>query len=152
MCVCVCVCERERERKREANTQSMASMKQQRQDIKNEYQGYCIPPPPNESSAAAVATTSSSSSSSQPPPRDGGSLLDIIHDPNHSMTSKEFFNGYISKRKPCILNGLPPLSSSSSSQVSSLKVSCQDLINVAGDKVRKRFLGEHKKKERESIF
>ena len=122
-----------RERDRQYN--SMASMKQQR----HEYQGYCIPPP-NESSSSAVANTSASSS--QPPPRDGGSL-DIIQDPNYSITSKDFFKDYISKRKPCILNGLPP--SSSSSQVSSL-ISCQDLINVAGDKVRKSFFLEHTKK------
>ena len=111
----------------------MESMKQRHDFKNNEYQGYCIPPPPppNEGSSTEL---------SEPQPQEDGSL-DVINDPKDSITSNDFFKRYISRRKPCILNGLP-------SQVSS--VSCQDLLNVAGDKVRSK--ERERERERESTY
>jgi hypothetical protein len=51
------------------------------------------------------------------------------------INAKEFFTRFVAPRKPCILSGLPHRSPKKNNN-GPLCITCQDLVNLAGDKVR----------------
>jgi hypothetical protein len=54
---------------------------------------------------------------------------------NSDINAKEFFTRFVAPRKPCILSGLPHRSPKKNNN-GPLCITCQDLVNLAGDKVR----------------
>lgn len=51
------------------------------------------------------------------------------------INADEFFTRFVAPRKPCILSGLPHRSPKKNNN-GPLCITCQDLVNLAGDKVR----------------
>jgi hypothetical protein len=51
------------------------------------------------------------------------------------INAKDFFTRFVAPRKPCILSGLPHRSPMKNNN-GPLGITCQDLVNLAGDKVR----------------
>jgi hypothetical protein len=52
------------------------------------------------------------------------------------INAEEFFTRFVAPRKPCILSGLPHLSQKKNNNNDPLSLTCQDLVKLAGDKVR----------------
>ena len=65
----------------------------------------------------------------------GGGIRTVatIRPPSSNLLDpKEFFERFVALRKPCIIDGLPPVQANGNQ---ALRLSSQDLIETAGDEV-----------------